>query len=107
MANKNIFATCCIILLFFLFLRVETSEASRLFLARKEETYLLLPSFQWRPVRPPGANPGTNSRTNVASQVSQRNFAGRKEISSRPPPLSAPSAEHHIKETNLTSTHCS
>eukprot|EP00474_Spongospora_subterranea_P011990 CRZ12448.1 hypothetical protein [Spongospora subterranea] len=105
MANNNFFATCCIILLFFLFLKIETSEASR-FLEHKEETnYLLLPSLQWRPVRPPGSNPGTNARTNMVSQVSQRNFVGRKEIFSHPPPLPTSSTEHQIKEESLSFTY--
>lgn len=86
MSNNNFLATFCIILLFFLFLKIETSEASR-FLEHKEETnYLLLPSLQWRPVPPPGSNPGTSARTNMVSQVSQRNFVGRKEVFSRPSP---------------------
>lgn len=66
---------------------MKTSEAAR-FLEHEKEHYLLLPSLQWRPVRSPGSNPGTNSRTDMASQVSQRNFVGRKEIISRLPPLS-------------------
>ncbi|WMV31887.1 hypothetical protein MTR67_025272 [Solanum verrucosum] len=73
---------------------METSEGAR-FLEHKEEgvwrenngQYLLLPSLQWRPVRSPGSNPGTNSFTDVTSQISERNFAGRKEVA-HPPPLS-------------------
>lgn len=82
--SNNLFATsCCVILLLFLFLSFETSEATR-FLEHKQEN-LLLPSFQWRPVRSPGSNPGTNSRTDMTSQVSERNFAGRKEVAHPPP----------------------
>ncbi|MCD7450738.1 hypothetical protein HAX54_008299 [Datura stramonium] len=69
---------------------METSEATR-FLKQKEDQEegviiwkgkenLLLPSMQWRPVRSPGSNPGTNSFTDVTSQISERNFAGRKEV---------------------------
>lgn len=83
--SNNLFATC-VILLLFLFLILETSEAAR-FLDNKQEGIiwkgkenLLLPSLQWRPVRPPRSNSGTNSPTDVTSQISERNFAGRKEV---------------------------
>ncbi|WMV47337.1 hypothetical protein MTR67_040722 [Solanum verrucosum] len=48
--------------------------------------YLLLPSLQWNSVRPPTPNPGTNARTQITSQVVERNFAGRKEFAHSPPP---------------------
>lgn len=91
-SNNNIFATFgCIILLISMFISMETSDAARLL--RHEEEHLLLPSFQWRPVRPPRSNPGTNSFTDVTSQVSERNFVGRKEVA-HPPPPPLPSNEH-------------
>ncbi|TMW81131.1 hypothetical protein EJD97_011671 [Solanum chilense] len=47
--------------------------------------YLLLQSLQWRPVRSPTPNPGTNVPNQITSQVTQRNFAGRKEFAHPPP----------------------
>ncbi|TMW98494.1 hypothetical protein EJD97_003951 [Solanum chilense] len=103
MAAKNysniVFATSyCIIFLLFLFLSMEKSEATRNLQHKEDQEEsviifmgkdnLLLPSLQWRPVRSPKSNPGTNVRTNIASQVSERNFIGRKELVAHPPPLS-------------------
>ncbi|KAH0738567.1 hypothetical protein KY290_037272 [Solanum tuberosum] len=48
--------------------------------------YLLLQSLQWRLVGPPTSNPGTNVPNQITSQVTQRNFAGRKEYFAHPPP---------------------
>lgn len=96
--SNNFFYIVCIILLLFIFLRIETSEAAR-FLEHNKENYLLLPSLQWRPVRPPKSNPGTNSRTNITSQVSARNFAGRKEATHPPPPpLSISDDIEHLQQ---------
>ncbi|KAG5587383.1 hypothetical protein H5410_047817 [Solanum commersonii] len=47
--------------------------------------YLLLQSLQWRPIPPPTLNVGTNAHTQITSQVSQRNFVGRKEFAPLPP----------------------
>lgn len=85
--SNNLFATSyCVILLLFLFHFFETSEAIR-FLEHKQQVIiwkgkenLLLPSLQWRSVRSPRYNPGTNAFTDVTSQISKRNFAGRKEV---------------------------
>ncbi|TMW82411.1 hypothetical protein EJD97_006012 [Solanum chilense] len=93
-SNTIFYATyCCIVLLLLFFISMETSEGAR-FLEQKEEgvwreniaQYLLLPSLQWRSVRSPGSNPGTNSLTDATSQISERNFAGSKKVA-HPPPL--------------------
>lgn len=82
------------LLLFLLIISITPNEAARFLndINRGKEVeflngnkHLLLPSLQWNPVRPPTPNPGTNSRTNLTSQVAQRNFAGRKEFAPPPP----------------------
>lgn len=98
MAAKNysniIFATSyCVIFILFLFLSMQTSEATRNLQHKEDQDFmgkdnLLLPSLQWRPVRSPKSNPGTNVPINIASQVSERNFVGRKELITHPPSLS-------------------
>ncbi|TMW80183.1 hypothetical protein EJD97_023076 [Solanum chilense] len=83
-----------IILLMLLLTFITSNEAVRILKHNdeKEEVnflkggkYLLLSSLQWRPVPPPTPNLGTNARTQITSQVSQRNFAGRKEFAPLPP----------------------
>ncbi|KAF3676670.1 hypothetical protein FXO37_05199 [Capsicum annuum] len=74
-----------------------TSEGARI-LEHKEN--LLLPSLQWRPVRSPGSNPGTNSRTDmISTQISEKNFAGRKEFA-RPPPV--PSFHNEYRQHKIS-----
>ncbi|WMV47339.1 hypothetical protein MTR67_040724 [Solanum verrucosum] len=99
--NSNIiipapFACSKIILMLILIflISIATNEAARILNDNNEKEvdflkgggkYLLLPSLQWRPVPPPTPNLGTNARTQITSQVSQRNFAGRKEFAPLPP----------------------
>ncbi|KAK4376251.1 hypothetical protein RND71_006928 [Anisodus tanguticus] len=63
----------------------QTSDAGRVL--KEKEEYILLPSLQKAPVRTPTPNPGTGARTTtvMTSQITERNFAGRKEIVARPP----------------------
>lgn len=59
----------------------QTSEAGRVL--KEKDEYLLLPSLQKAPIRTPTPNPGTGARTTkVMSQISERNFAGRRDRSS-------------------------
>lgn len=66
----------------------QTSEVAGRVLRYDE--HLLLPSLQKRPpVRTPSSNPGTGARTtstDITNQITERNFAGRKEVV-HPPPL--------------------
>ncbi|WMV47342.1 hypothetical protein MTR67_040727 [Solanum verrucosum] len=80
-------------LLFIVLICITSNEASRIINDNnekevdfvKEGKYLLLQSLQWRPVRSPTPNPGTNVPNQITSQVTQRNFAGRKEFAPPPP----------------------
>ncbi|XP_059302121.1 extensin-like [Lycium ferocissimum] len=76
--------------------RIETSEATRTL----DETHLLLPSLQTRPpVKTPSPNPGTGNSVNMASTITERNFAGRKKIVFAPPP--PPTNAYPHDETHL------
>ncbi|MCE5166988.1 hypothetical protein HAX54_032786 [Datura stramonium] len=62
---------------------METNEATRTL----DDTHLLLPSLQTHsPVKTPSPNPGTEAGVSMASKVTERNFAGRKEVFVPPPP---------------------
>jgi len=82
-----------LMLLIIFLISITSNEAARILNDNNEKEvdflkggkYLLLPSLQWRPVPPPTPNLGTNARTQITSQVSQRNFAGRKEFAPLPP----------------------
>ncbi|KAK4360964.1 hypothetical protein RND71_019916 [Anisodus tanguticus] len=71
----------------------QTSDAGRVL--KEKEEYILLPSLQKAPVRTPTPNPGTGARTTtvMTSQITESNFAGRKEIVARPP---LPSSTAHV-----------
>ncbi|TMW84351.1 hypothetical protein EJD97_025373 [Solanum chilense] len=87
-----------LMLLLIFLISIRSNEAARILddNNEKEEVdflkggkYLLLSSLQWNSVRPPAPNPGTNARTQITSQVAERNFAGRKEFAHPPPPYDA------------------
>lgn len=74
-------------LLFILLISITSTDASRIlnekkvdFLRGNNYEHLLLQSLQRNQVPTPTPNPGTNARTQITSQVGQRNFAGRKEF---------------------------
>ncbi|KAK6780621.1 hypothetical protein RDI58_022805 [Solanum bulbocastanum] len=84
-----------LMLLLIVLISITSNEAARILNDNNEKEkvdflkggkYLLLQSLQWRPVGPPTPNPGTNVPNQITSQVTQRNFAGRKEFA-HPPPL--------------------
>ncbi|KAF3638405.1 hypothetical protein FXO38_17956 [Capsicum annuum] len=96
-SSKIISAPWAIILTLLVFvLNITPNEAARILKDNNEKEVgflegnyeLLLQSLQWNPVRPPTPtpNPGTNARTKMTSQISQRNFAGSKEFVHPPPP---------------------
>ncbi|OIT28465.1 hypothetical protein A4A49_52948 [Nicotiana attenuata] len=78
-----------ILVLVFFTICSQTSEVAGRVIRYDE--HLLLSSLQKRPpVRPPRSNPGTGARTtstDITSQITERNFAGRKEVT-HPPPTS-------------------
>ncbi|KAH0636873.1 hypothetical protein KY289_036788 [Solanum tuberosum] len=84
-----------LMILLIVLISITSNEAARILKYNNEKgevdilkggKYLLLQSLQWRPVGPPTPNPGTNVPNQITSQVTQRNFAGRKEYFAHPPP---------------------
>ncbi|TMW83379.1 hypothetical protein EJD97_001887 [Solanum chilense] len=78
-----------LMILLIVLISITSNEAARILKVNNEKEevdflkggrYLLLPSLQWRPVRSPTPNPGTNVPNQITSQVTQRNFVGRKEF---------------------------
>ncbi|KAH0663590.1 hypothetical protein KY290_029520 [Solanum tuberosum] len=64
-----------------------------------DKTHFLLPSLQTRPpVKTPSPNPGSETSVNMASTVTERNFAGRKEVVFAPPP---PTNAYPLDKTHL------
>ncbi|KAJ8527227.1 hypothetical protein K7X08_029704 [Anisodus acutangulus] len=75
--------------------RIEKNEATRTL----DQTHILLPSLQTRPpLKTPTPNPGTGNSVNMASRITERNFAGRKEVAFASPP---PTNAYSLDETHL------
>ncbi|KAH6797919.1 hypothetical protein C2S52_022473 [Perilla frutescens var. hirtella] len=91
MSKKAILVT----IMLAVFLTIKPYEATRV-LDEEEKQWLkrgqdlLLPSLQWRPVRPPSPSScswvGTPGGAPCTASIGQRNFAGRAVASPPPPP---------------------
>lgn len=79
-SSSNILASMCstkilMLLLFLLLLSTKQNEAARILSHDNEKNvaiwrsneHLLLPSLQWRPVRPPTPNDGTGNQDSISS----------------------------------------